>query len=54
MTSRHMILMIKNNNGFSGYELDPGTYTIKLGKNSHEAWDSFTMNVAAPGIKIPK
>ena len=41
----------KNTNGFSGYELDGGVYTFKLGSNSHEVIDSFTMNVAAAGIK---
>ena len=43
----------KNGNGFSGYELDGGIYTFKLGRNAHEVIDSFTMNVAAAGIKYP-
>ena len=41
----------KNANGFSGYELDPGTYTIRLGENSHVYHDSFTMNVGSAGIR---
>lgn len=30
----------KNNNGFKGYELDPGDYSIKLMKNAHELADN--------------
>ena len=41
----------KNNNGFKGYELDAGEYTISLNKNAHEVYDSVKMQVAAGGIK---
>lgn len=32
--------------GHKGYELEAGTYTFLVGKNAHEAVDSFTMEVA--------
>jgi beta-glucosidase len=41
----------KNQNGFSGYELDPGSYVIRLGKNAHEQFEHVTMNVTGSGIK---
>ena len=28
-----------NQNGFAGYELDPGTYVLSLRKNAHETAD---------------
>ncbi len=40
-----------NNNGFKGYELEAGTYEIKLMKNSHELIDSVSYEVAET-IKI--
>ncbi|MBR1813815.1 MAG: glycoside hydrolase family 3 protein [Lachnospiraceae bacterium] len=27
-----------NHNGFCGYELDAGVYTVRLGRDSHDAW----------------
>lgn len=27
-----------NGNGFYGYELDPGVYTVYVGKNAHDCW----------------
>lgn len=27
-----------NGNGFKGYELDQGTYTVYIGKNAHDCW----------------
>ena len=41
-----------NLNGFSGYELDSGSYTLRLGKNAHESFDNFQMTVASPGIRF--
>lgn len=41
----------RNNNGFTGYELDAGVYTVRLGKNAHEYYHDFTMNVLGSGIK---
>lgn len=34
-----------NNNGFKGYELEAGEYTIRIMKNAHEEWESFTYSV---------
>ena len=33
------------NNGFTGYEIEEGKYTISLNKNAHEVYDSFTFTV---------
>lgn len=35
-----------NNNGFKGYELDAGTYSLSFNKNSHESIRSFDMELA--------
>lgn len=35
----------KNNNGFAGYELEKGDYTITLNKNSHEVVSSVTRTI---------
>ena len=35
-----------NGNGFKGYELEAGTYVIRLGKNAHEEWESFDLVVS--------
>ncbi|HBK02017.1 MAG TPA: hypothetical protein DDY77_03170, partial [Clostridiales bacterium] len=35
-----------NKNGFKGYELEEGDYTLRLMKNAHEQIDSVTYNVA--------
>ena len=40
-----------NNNGFMGYELDPGRYEILLGKNAHEFYGSVKLGVGDEGIK---
>ena len=40
-----------NNNGFAGYELDGGDYSIILGKNAHEEIDAIEFKVADNGIK---
>lgn len=29
-----------NGNGFKGYELDPGLYTVYVGRNAHDCWAS--------------
>ena len=34
-----------NNNGFKGYELEEGTYVIRLMKNAHEEWQNFEVTV---------
>lgn len=34
-----------NGNGFRGYELDPGVYTVKLMRNAHETIDSIDYTV---------
>lgn len=42
----------KNDNGFSGWELEPGAYEIKLMKNAHEAPANdcvFTLNIENEG-----
>lgn len=36
-----------NVNGFKGYELEAGTYVIRLGKNAHEEWENFELVVSA-------
>lgn len=36
-----------NQNGFKGYELDAGTYEIKIMKNAHDVLDSVTYNIAS-------
>ncbi len=38
-----------NNNGFKGYEVEAGTYELKVMKNSHEIWDSVTYTVPREG-----
>ena len=43
--------MDANNNGFKGYELDAGKYTISLNKNAHEVFDHVNFNVPKGGIK---
>lgn len=43
-----------NANGFKGYELESGEYEIRLGRNAHEFYDSFSMNIASPGIRFDK
>ena len=40
-----------NENGFKGYELDPGTYEILLGKNAHEFYGKASLEVTENGIK---
>lgn len=40
-----------NANGFMGYELDEGDYTISIRKNSHEVVDSVTRTVGEDGIQ---
>lgn len=35
----------KNNNGFKGYELDSGNYTLYVSKNSHDSSNSISMSV---------
>ncbi len=37
----------QNQNGFKGYELDKGTYKMKVSRNAHEVVDTITMNVAS-------
>ena len=40
-----------NKNGFMGYELDAGEYTLSLNKNAHEVLDELKFQVASGGIK---
>ena len=40
-----------NSNGFKGYELDEGTYSILLGKNAHEAYGKVDLQVTGGGIQ---
>lgn len=35
-----------NKNGFKGYELEEGTYAIRLMKNAHDEWENFNVKVA--------
>ncbi|MBO7364438.1 MAG: fibronectin type III-like domain-contianing protein, partial [Lachnospiraceae bacterium] len=42
-----------NRNGFSGYELDPGEYIFRAGKNSHEYYDVKSVT-ASEGIRFEK
>ena len=36
-----------NGNGFRGYELEEGTYVVRLMKNAHEEWENIEYNVAS-------
>jgi beta-glucosidase len=36
-----------NGNGFRGYELESGTYVVRLMKNAHEEWENLEYNVAS-------
>ena len=40
-----------NENQFKGYELDPGEYSILLGKNAHEMYGQYKLEVNENGIK---
>ena len=40
-----------NSNGFKGYELDGGDYSVILGKNAHEKYDEKAFKVVDDGIK---
>lgn len=40
-----------NNNGFKGFELDGGNYSILLMKNAHELIDEIKYSIAPEGIK---
>lgn len=46
-----------NGNGFKGYELDQGTYTVYIGKNAHDCWAGSKVlsrdYVIYDGIKYP-
>ena len=48
----------KNINGFTGYELDPGTVTLKLMKNAHELADcenaEIVYNVGKDGLRFSR
>ncbi len=41
----------KNGNGFAGYELEAGDYTISIARNSHEVVNSVVRTVKGDGIK---
>ncbi len=43
--------MDANENGFTGYEIEEGKYTLSLNKNAHEVYDAFTFDVPKGGIK---
>lgn len=43
----------KNSNGFTGYELDPGNYYIKLMKNAHEVIETASL-FCGNGLKFEK
>lgn len=36
----------KNGNGFAGYELDPGTYTVSLRRDAHTVAEAFDLTLA--------
>ena len=36
----------KNGNGFAGYELDPGTYTVSLRRDAHAVVEAFDLTLA--------
>lgn len=40
-----------NKNGFKGYELDAGKYSLSVNKNAHEAYDAVEFQVQDNGIK---
>ena len=42
-----------NNNGFKGYELEAGEYSVSLNKNAHEEYESFKFNIEE-GFKYEK
>lgn len=42
----------KNGNGFTGYELDPGRYDIKLMSNAHDEIDASSYLSCGSGIRI--
>ena len=44
----------KNGNQFCGYEMDPGSYQILLGKNAHESLGKVEFSVGAGGIQFDK
>lgn len=41
----------KNGNGFKGYELDSGDYTISVNENAHKAYDEVHLKVKDGGIQ---
>ena len=43
-----------NGNGFKGYELDAGAYTISIRKNAHDVIDTISYTVAGSGEKWEK
>ena len=44
--------MDSNDNGFKGYELDAGEYSLVLGKNAHEEYGRVWFKVAGEGIQF--
>ncbi len=46
-----------NGNGFKGFELDPGLYTVYIGRNAHDCWagaDAFKLEYSLlDGIEYP-
>ena len=40
-----------NKNGFKGYELDAGKYTLTVNKNAHEEYDSLDFKIGGKGIQ---
>ena len=42
-----------NSNGFSGYELEKGTYTLRVSENAHDAAEEYSMTVSS-GITYAK
>ena len=40
----------KNNNGFKGYELESGSYSVKIAKNAHDTGTAFTYTLES-GVK---
>ncbi len=42
-----------NGNDFRGYELDPGTYTLRLMRSAHEEADSLSFTVGGDGFTYP-
>ena len=45
--------MDANHNGFAGYELDGGNYSLVLGKNAHEEFERVNFEIQRKGLQYP-